>query len=59
LPEQLARLEAGIIASALEEAKGSSAVAAERLGVPRRTLNEKIARYGLRTDAEAGEFPPA
>lgn len=59
LPEQLARFEAGIIAKALEQAGGSSAVAAERLGVPRRTLNEKIARYNLRMDAEAGEFPPA
>lgn len=59
LPEQVARFEAGVIAKALEEAGGSSALAAEKLGVPRRTLNEKIARHNLRMDWEASEFPPA
>ena len=59
LPEQMARFEANVIAQALEQADGSSAAAAELLGVPRRTLNEKIARYGLRTDAETGEISPA
>lgn len=39
---------AGLIAEALEECGGSSALAADRLGLPRRTLNEKIARYRLR-----------
>ncbi|MEA5163265.1 sigma-54 dependent transcriptional regulator [Cereibacter johrii] len=48
LPERMARIEAGLIAEALEECGGSSALAADRLGLPRRTLNEKIARYGLR-----------
>lgn len=59
LPEQVARFEAGVIAKALEEAGGSSALAAEKLSVPRRTLNEKIARHNLRMDWEASEFPPA
>jgi two-component system C4-dicarboxylate transport response regulator DctD len=58
LPEQLARFEAAIITEALAVAAGSSAQAAEALGIPRRTLNEKIARYGLRS-AEAGGFSPA
>lgn len=51
LPDQLARFEAGIIASALETANGSSARAAELLGIPRRTLNEKITRLRLRATA--------
>lgn len=50
LPERLALIEAHIIAEALDAAKGSSAEAAEALGIPRRTLNEKIAKHGLRTD---------
>lgn len=50
LPERLARIEAQIIAEALEAADGSSAAAADALGLPRRTLNEKIARHGLRAD---------
>lgn len=50
LPERLALIEAQIIAEALEAAGGASARAAETLGIPRRTLNEKIARLGLRAD---------
>jgi two-component system C4-dicarboxylate transport response regulator DctD len=51
LPERVARFEADAIAEALHEAGGSTAEAADRLGLPRRTLNEKIARYGLRDHA--------
>ena len=50
LPERLARIEAQIIAEALAAAGGASAQAAELLGIPRRTLNEKVARLGLRGD---------
>lgn len=50
LPERLASIEAQIITEALAAAAGSSAEAAMALGIPRRTLNEKIARYGLRAD---------
>lgn len=50
LPERLALIEAQIIAEALEAAEGGSARAAEMLGIPRRTLNEKIARLGLRAE---------
>lgn len=49
LPERMARFEANAIAEALRET-ASTAEAAERLGLPRRTLNEKIARYGLRSE---------
>ena len=51
LPERVARFEAAAIEQALREADGSTALAADRLGLPRRTLNEKIARYGLRVPA--------
>ncbi len=49
LAEQVAAFEAATIARALERSAGSSAAAAVLLGLPRRTLNEKIARHGLRT----------
>lgn len=49
LAEQVASFEAATIARALEHCAGSSAAAALLLGVPRRTLNEKIARHGLRS----------
>ena len=52
LPERVAQFEADAITSALRECKGSTADAANRLGLPRRTLNEKIARYGLRDHAD-------
>lgn len=48
LPRRVAEFEARAIAEALARCGGSSAAAAEMLGLPRRTLNEKIARYGLR-----------
>ena len=52
LVERVARFEAAAIEEALRDAGGSTADAAERLGLPRRTLNEKIVRYGLRVPAE-------
>ena len=52
LAAQVAAFEAAVIEQALREATGSTALAAERLGLARRTLNEKIARYGLRADAD-------
>lgn len=50
LPERLARIEAQIIAETLAAAGGATAQAAELLGIPRRTLNEKLARFGLRSE---------
>lgn len=48
LAEKMAIYEMRLISEALEAAEGSSAKAAEALGLPRRTLNEKIARLGVR-----------
>lgn len=48
LPEQVAQFEAARIREALDTAGWRTGDAAERLGIPRRTLNEKIARYGIR-----------
>ena len=58
LPELVAAYEARVIAAALEASGGATAEAAERLGVPRRTLNEKIAKYGLRPEPALGEISP-
>jgi two-component system C4-dicarboxylate transport response regulator DctD len=53
LPERVAAYEASLIRAALEEHGGNAQAASEALGVPRRTLSEKIARYGLKsTDTE-------
>lgn len=57
LAERVARFEADVIAETLRECRGSTGEAALRLGVPRRTLNEKIARYGLRDETSGN--PPA
>ena len=48
LPSQVAAFEADLIRRALDATDGSTTLAAERLGLPRRTLSEKIARYNLR-----------
>ncbi|WP_297111621.1 sigma-54 dependent transcriptional regulator [uncultured Devosia sp.] len=58
LPELVAAYEARVISGALQASGGATAEAAERLGVPRRTLNEKIAKYGLRPEPELGETSP-
>jgi DNA-binding NtrC family response regulator len=47
LPEAVARLEAAMISRALAASGGNRAQAAERLGIRRQLLYEKIARYGL------------
>jgi DNA-binding NtrC family response regulator len=47
LPEAVARLEAAMIPAALAASGGNRAQAAERLGIRRQLLYEKIARYGL------------
>jgi two-component system C4-dicarboxylate transport response regulator DctD len=46
----MAAYEADLIRQALAEAGGSVAAAAESLGIPRRTLAEKMARHGLTRD---------
>ena len=47
LSEQVERFECGLIREELIMAGGDVRVAAESLGVPRKTLYDKIARYGL------------
>lgn len=48
LPARMAAYEARLIAQALADADGNTQEASRLLGVPLRTLNEKIQRYGLR-----------
>lgn len=47
LPEQMEKVEAALIRSALAENQGNVQGAADALGIPRRTLSEKIQRLGL------------
>ena len=49
-PGQLARMEQREIAAALERFEGQIAKAAEFLGINRKTLREKMRRYGLARD---------
>lgn len=48
LPEKLAAYEIAEIRAAMTACDGSCKAAAEKLGIPRRTLNEKLIRFGLR-----------
>ncbi|GIL02542.1 MAG: sigma-54-dependent Fis family transcriptional regulator [Alphaproteobacteria bacterium] len=57
LSERVGAFEAGLIREALAAADGRVAEAAMRLGVPRRTLAEKIARYRLKPE-ESGPGGP-
>ncbi|HLP69476.1 MAG TPA: sigma-54 dependent transcriptional regulator [Rhizobium sp.] len=50
LPDRVAAYEVQLIRAAIDEHDGNTARAAESLGIPHRTLNEKISRYGLRRD---------
>ncbi|MBV9249040.1 MAG: sigma-54-dependent Fis family transcriptional regulator [Acetobacteraceae bacterium] len=47
LPEAVARIEIEMIRRALEASGGNRAQAAERLGIRRQLLYQKLARYGL------------
>ena len=47
LPEQMDAVESVFIQTALQENNGNIQVAADALGIPRRTLNEKMRKYGL------------
>ena len=53
LDEQMARFERYLIHEALEACNGSAAAAAERLGVPRKTLYDKMRRLGPHEPIEA------
>jgi len=47
LPEQVEQFEAGLIAAALKQSEGSVATAADRLGIPKKTLYDKIRKHQL------------
>jgi two-component system NtrC family response regulator len=58
LPEAVARLEREMIARALAAAAGNRAQTAERLGIRRQLLYDKIERYGLDpSDKRTGRVP--
>jgi len=47
LPQQMEGFEANLIAAALKQSDGNVATAAQRLGIPKKTLYDKIRKYGL------------
>ena len=47
LPEQMDSIESVLIQTALQESNGTIQSAADALGIPRRTLNEKMRKYNL------------
>ncbi len=47
LPEQMDAVETVFVRTALQESNGNIQAAADVLGIPRRTLNEKMRKYGL------------
>jgi two-component system C4-dicarboxylate transport response regulator DctD len=55
LAERVAAYEKMLIADAIVEASGDMARVCEALGLPRRTLNEKMARYGILRGQMLGE----
>ncbi len=57
LPEAVARLETAMIRHALAGAAGNRARAAERLGIRRQLLYQKLARYGLASPDRTGDVP--
>lgn len=52
LPERLAEFEAREIRAALDAARGATERAAQSLGLPRRTLADKMARLGIKPQGE-------
>jgi len=59
LPQRVAAFELRLIESALEQALGDVAIAAQALGVPRKTLYDKLAKLGVETARFRGAAPPA
>lgn len=47
LAERMAKLEAGLLREALAATEGRMAAAVARLGLPRKTLYDKLARHGI------------
>ena len=60
LKAQMDRLEAELILDALRATNGNLAMAARRLRMPLRTLQEKMTVHGLRrSDYRGGDSPPS
>ncbi|MCP5265112.1 MAG: sigma-54-dependent Fis family transcriptional regulator [Burkholderiaceae bacterium] len=55
LPARLAAFEQRLIAEALRSCGGDTLLAAQRLGIPRRTLTEKMNRLGVRRDDSSSD----
>jgi two-component system, NtrC family, C4-dicarboxylate transport response regulator DctD len=51
LSEQIDRFEQVLIEDALAEHRGNAELASRGLGIPKRTLYDKIRKFGLSTDA--------
>jgi two-component system C4-dicarboxylate transport response regulator DctD len=47
LPQQVDAFEKARIAAALEQAAGNVAIAADQLGIPRKTMYDKLKKYAL------------
>ncbi|SFH60295.1 sigma-54-dependent transcriptional regulator [Albimonas pacifica] len=56
LAERVAEFEAREIAAVLAARSGNTLRASEALGIPRRTLNDKMRRYGLTADPAAEDL---
>ncbi|MBO9409584.1 sigma-54-dependent Fis family transcriptional regulator [Shimia sp. R9_1] len=50
LAEQMAQVERSLLAEALRKHQGRAAAAAETLKLPRKTMYDKLAKYGLKPD---------
>ena len=50
LTEQMARVERALLIAALSRANGRAAEAARALGLPRKTLYDKLSRYGIKPE---------
>lgn len=50
LVEKMAQIEASLLTDALRRHKGNATVTAERLKLPRKTLYDKFAKYGIRPE---------
>ena len=58
LADRVSEFEAREISAVLDVHGGNTLRAAETLGLPRRTLNDKMRRYGIASDPEAkGDDP--
>ncbi len=55
LADRVANFEAREIAAALDRFRGNTLRTAEKLGLPRRTLNDKMRRYGLISSGDTSD----